>query len=55
MLDKPGWRDCAEMMDLRVWVETDREVCRQRVIKRNWKAGIVDTLEKCEERGEFGG
>jgi hypothetical protein len=40
------------MMDMRVWVECDREVCRQRTIKRNFAAGIVDSIEKCEERGE---
>lgn len=52
MLDRDGWRDCAEMMDVRVWVECDREVCRQRIIKRNFAAGIVDSIEKCEQRGE---
>jgi hypothetical protein len=52
MLDRDGWRDCAEIMDMRVWVECDREVCRQRTIKRNFAAGIVDSIKKCEERGE---
>lgn len=52
MLDKPGWRDCAEMMDMRVWVESDREVCRRRLIKRNYEAGVVDDLKACEKRGE---
>lgn len=53
MLDKSGWRECAEMMDMRVWVETDREVCRRRLIKRNFGAGIVSDLKACEERGEL--
>jgi hypothetical protein len=52
MLDKDGWRDCAEMMNVRVWVECDREVCRTRTIERNFAAGIVSTREACEERGE---
>lgn len=52
LLDKPGWRDAANLFDLRVWVECDREVARDRVIRRNFEAGIVDTLEKCIERGE---
>ena len=51
MLDRDGWRECAEMMDVRVWVECEREVCRRRTITRNLAAGIVDSLEKCEERG----
>lgn len=52
MLDRDGWRDCAEMMDMRVWVECDREVCRARTVERNFAAGIVASREECEERGE---
>ena len=51
MLDRDGWRECAEIMDMRVWVECDREVCRRRTITRNLAAGIVDSMEKCEARG----
>lgn len=50
MLDRDGWRDCAEMMDMRVWVECDREVCRARTVERNFAAGIVASREECEER-----
>lgn len=53
MLDRDGWRDCAGMMDVRVWVECDREVCRSRTIERNFAAGIVSSREACEERGEY--
>jgi pantothenate kinase len=52
MLDRDGWRDCAEMMDMRVWVECDREVCRTRTIERNFAAGIVASREACADRGE---
>lgn len=52
LLDKPGWRECAAMMDMRVWVETDRDVCRTRLINRNFSAGIVSDLKACAERGE---
>jgi len=51
MLDRDGWRDCAEMMDMRVWVECPRDVCRTRTIERNFAAGIVASREACEERG----
>jgi pantothenate kinase len=51
MLDRDGWRDCAEMMDLRVWVDCEREVCRTRTIERNFAAGIVATRAECAERG----
>ncbi|WVQ80656.1 hypothetical protein IAT38_002761 [Cryptococcus sp. DSM 104549] len=50
LLDDPGWRECAEEADLKVWVDVDEAVARERVIKRNWEAGIVDSLEKCAER-----
>ncbi|ORY34062.1 P-loop containing nucleoside triphosphate hydrolase protein [Naematelia encephala] len=50
LLSKDGWRQCAEMMDLRIFVDVDPEEARQRVIRRNFEAGIVDNLEKCAER-----
>ena len=52
MLDRPGWRECADMMDLRVLVQCDEDVCRRRVVRRNWEAGIVKDLKECEARGE---
>ncbi|CAD6573675.1 MAG: hypothetical protein TREMPRED_000887 [Tremellales sp. Tagirdzhanova-0007] len=50
LLDRDGWRECAEMMDVRVYIEVEAAVSRDRVIKRNFQAGIVDSLEKCAER-----
>ena len=52
MLDIDDWRECAAMMDMRLFVEVDREISRSRVIRRNFDAGIVDNLEKCAVRGE---
>jgi hypothetical protein len=52
LLDRPGWRDTAEMYDIRVFVDCTRAVCRERVIRRNFAAGIVESLDKCAERGE---
>lgn len=40
------------MMDMGVWVDVDENVARKRVIKRNWEAGIVEDVKKCEERGK---
>lgn len=45
LLDRPGWREAAEMMDLRVWIEVDRVVARRRVLERNFAAGISATRE----------
>jgi uridine kinase len=42
------------MYDIRVFVDCTREVCRERVIRRNFAAGIVESLDKCAERGESG-
>ncbi|RSH87450.1 hypothetical protein EHS25_003360 [Saitozyma podzolica] len=50
LLDRPGWRDTAEMYDIRVFVDCTRAVCRERVIRRNFAAGIVESLDKCAER-----
>lgn len=41
------------MMDIRVFVSIEREVSRNRVIRHNFAAGIVDSLEKCVEKGEL--
>jgi len=52
LLDRPGWKECAQQMDIRVWIEVDACVAQQRVIARNLEAGICDTLEACTARGE---
>lgn len=52
MLDRPGWRECADKMDLRVWVEVPRDVVRARVLKRNTEAGIVTDDEVAVRRVE---
>ncbi|KAL1413612.1 hypothetical protein Q8F55_001387 [Vanrija albida] len=49
MLDEPGWREPAALMDRRVWVEVPRDVVFRRVLKRNTEAGIV-SLELAEKR-----
>lgn len=52
MYDAPGWRECAEMMDLRVWFDVPREVVAARVLRRNVAAGIVSEAgarERVEE------
>ncbi|ORX36768.1 P-loop containing nucleoside triphosphate hydrolase protein [Kockovaella imperatae] len=46
----PGWKDCAEMYDIRVWVDVDPSIARGRVIERNFRAGIVNDLDRCAER-----
>ena len=51
-LGTPGWKECAEMFDVRIWVDMDHSLARERLIRRNFKAGIVDDIDRCAERGE---
>ncbi|WVQ67731.1 uncharacterized protein L199_005935 [Kwoniella botswanensis] len=50
LLDKEGWRDSAAYFDLKIWVEVDKKEARERVLKRNYEAGIVEDYKACEER-----
>ncbi|KAG6333025.1 hypothetical protein ID866_6060 [Astraeus odoratus] len=46
MLDVEGWRDAAEMMDERWWVEVDWEVGKERLIKRHVRTGVAKDMEE---------
>lgn len=52
LFDQPTWRDAADVMDVRIWIDVDPAVARERVIARNHAAGIVPDLEACIDRGE---
>lgn len=54
LLDLPGWKECAEMMDFKIWVDVNEETARRRLVKRNFEAGVFDSLEVCAARGECG-
>lgn len=45
LLDEPGWRDLAHLVDYRVFVDTDLQEARERTAKRHVLAGIEKTLE----------
>ncbi|KAB8069778.1 P-loop containing nucleoside triphosphate hydrolase protein [Aspergillus leporis] len=45
LLDEPEWRDVAQLVDYRVFVETDLQEARERVAKRHVQAGIEKTIE----------
>jgi pantothenate kinase len=44
-MNRPGWKDAAELMDEIWYVETSIAVAEARVAKRNFAAGISATLE----------
>ncbi|CAL5868029.1 uncharacterized protein PFLUO_LOCUS2252 [Penicillium psychrofluorescens] len=45
LLNEPGWRELAALVDYRVFVETDLREARERTAKRHVHAGIEKTLE----------
>lgn len=45
LLDEPGWRDLAALVDYRVFVDTDLQEARERTAKRHVHAGIEKTIE----------
>ncbi|KAJ5123758.1 hypothetical protein N7448_009855 [Penicillium atrosanguineum] len=45
LLDEPGWRDLAELVDFKVFVDTDLQEARERTAKRHVHAGIEKSLE----------
>ncbi|KAF2035603.1 hypothetical protein EK21DRAFT_96804 [Setomelanomma holmii] len=51
-LDKEPWKDAAEMMDERWFVDVDFEVARKRLIYRHIKAGIAANEEEAGKRAD---
>ncbi|KAJ5773784.1 hypothetical protein N7457_008680 [Penicillium paradoxum] len=45
LLDDPGWRELADLVDYRVFVDTDPLEARGRLAERHLRAGIEKTLE----------
>ncbi|GFZ44908.1 hypothetical protein JCM24511_02634 [Saitozyma sp. JCM 24511] len=50
LLDEDVWRDTAAKMDIRIWVEVDRGEVRQRLIERNFAAGLAPTRDLLVKR-----
>lgn len=53
LLDEEGWRDVVGLYDMTVYVDVDEKVGRRRVIERNFRAGILPTLEAMTAQGEY--
>jgi pantothenate kinase len=45
LFDEPYWRGIPNLMDLRVFVDVDPQIARQRVARRHVEAGIEKNLE----------
>ncbi|KAL7343067.1 hypothetical protein BJY59DRAFT_719168 [Rhodotorula toruloides] len=50
MLDVEPWRDAAELLDERIWVEIERSVARERLVKRHLHTGVETVREEAEKR-----
>lgn len=55
MLDIEPWKEATDLLDERVWVECERGVARERLVRRHLKEGVEYEQEKAEARGEFKG
>ncbi|KAH8690212.1 phosphoribulokinase/uridine kinase [Talaromyces proteolyticus] len=50
LLNEPGWKEVASMVDLRVLISADLAVTRDRVARRHVRAGIEGSLEDAYRR-----
>ncbi|KAK0739950.1 P-loop containing nucleoside triphosphate hydrolase protein [Apiosordaria backusii] len=53
MLNKPPWSSIPPLLGIKVFISAPEPVLRQRLAKRHLAAGLVDSLEKGEERADF--
>ena len=54
LLDRPRWRECTALFDFRIWIEVHRDIARERLIARNFAAGISPDMDSAQRRGEYG-
>lgn len=53
LLDVEPWKEATELLDERVWVECERGLARERLVRRHLKEGVEYEQEKAEARGEL--
>lgn len=52
LLNVEPWQRATAALDERVWVECDRAVARERLVRRHLKEGVEYEQDKAEKRGE---
>lgn len=52
LLNVEPWIEATKELDVKVWVECDRKVARERLIERHLESGIEPNREAAEQRGE---
>ncbi|GAA5935377.1 hypothetical protein JCM1841_001938 [Sporobolomyces salmonicolor] len=50
LLDVEPWREATDELDVKIWVDCDRAVARQRLIRRHLQSGIEPSKEAAELR-----
>ncbi|KAJ5669933.1 uncharacterized protein N7477_005296 [Penicillium maclennaniae] len=45
LLDEPGWRDLAKLVDYKIFVDTDLQEARERTAKRHVHTGVEKSIE----------
>ncbi|GAA6059440.1 hypothetical protein JCM10212_005379 [Sporobolomyces blumeae] len=50
LLDIGPWREATDELDVKVWVECDRKVARERLVERHLESGIEPNRRAAEER-----
>ncbi|KAK4646366.1 hypothetical protein QC761_209820 [Podospora bellae-mahoneyi] len=53
MLNKPPWSSIPPLLDIKIFISAPEPVLRQRLARRHLAAGLVDSVEKGEERADF--
>lgn len=53
LANQGDWNEASELFDVKIFVECDRAMARERVIKRNFEAGVEPTLEQTIVRGKL--
>lgn len=53
LLDTPPWREAAQLLDERIWVECEPAIARGRLVARHLQTGIEPDREAAEWRGGY--
>lgn len=53
MLNKPPWSSIPPLLDIKIFISAPEPILRQRLARRHLAAGLVDSVEKGEERADF--
>jgi len=53
LLDIDPWSEATKELDVKIWVECERSIARERLIQRHLESGIEPDRQAAEQRGEL--